>query len=88
MQGRKHCIFLDSKGLVCVSRNDLQAHKKPFAHDIPYQRTLLEAVLKFKPTALIGVSTVRGAFSAEVIQVRYQLLQTSPRVKGALWPGT
>ena len=69
MQGRKHCIFLDSKGLVCASRQDLQEHKQPFAHDIPYQKTLLEAVLNFRPTALIGVSTRRGAFSAEVIEV-------------------
>ena len=70
LQGRKHCIFLDSKGLVCASRQDLQPHKQPFAHDIPHQKTLLDAVLKFKPTALIGVSTMRGAFSAEVIQVK------------------
>lgn len=69
VQGRKHSIFLDSKGLVCASRQDLQAHKQPFAHDMPYQKTLLEAVLEYKPTALIGVSTVRGAFSAEVIEV-------------------
>ncbi|CAL5223762.1 g6326 [Coccomyxa viridis] len=67
-EGRKHCIFLDSKGLVCASRGDLQPHKQPFAHDIPYQKTLLDAVLEFKPTALIGVSTMRGAFSEGVLK--------------------
>jgi len=75
LQGRRHCIFLDSKGLVCASRQDLQTHKQPFAHDIPYQKTLLDAVLKFQPTALIGVSTMRGAFSAQVIEVRLATLQ-------------
>ncbi|CAK0739550.1 hypothetical protein CVIRNUC_001175 [Coccomyxa viridis] len=76
-EGRKHCIFLDSKGLVCASRQDLQEHKQPFAHDIPYQKTLLEAVLEFRPTALIGVSTRRGAFSAEVIEA-LSALNTRP----------
>lgn len=60
---------MDSKGLVCASRSDLQPHKQPFAHDLPFQRTLLDAVHAFRPTALIGVSTVRGAFSQEVIEV-------------------
>lgn len=73
LQGRKHCIFLDSKGLVCASRGDLQPHKQPFAQDIPYQRTLLDAVLEFKPTALIGVSTMRGAFSEGVLKVKLPL---------------
>jgi hypothetical protein len=26
-QGRRHCLFMDSKGLVCASRTDLQPHK-------------------------------------------------------------
>ncbi len=68
-QGRQHCLFMDSKSLVCASRSDLQPHKKPFAHDLPFQRTLLDAIHEFKPTALIGVSTSRGAFSQDVIQV-------------------
>lgn len=69
VQGRQRCLFMDSKGLVCASRTDLQPHKVPFAHDLPFQRSLLDAVHAFKPTALVGVSTVRGAFSADVLQV-------------------
>ena len=68
-QGRQRCLFMDSKGLVCASRSDLQPHKRPFAHDLPFQRTLLEAVRAFKPTALVGVSTMQGAFTPEVIKV-------------------
>ena len=48
----------------------LQAHKLPFAHEAPHCATLLEAVRQIRPTALIGVSTVAGAFSEEVLQVR------------------
>ena len=68
-QGRRRCLFMDSKGLVCASRGDLQPHKRAFAHDLPFQRTLLEAVHAFRPTALVGVSTMPGAFTPEVIQV-------------------
>lgn len=64
---REHCFFLDSKGLVCASRTDLQHHKKPFAHDVPFQRTLKDAIAALKPTVLIGVSTIAGAFDADVI---------------------
>lgn len=61
---------MDSKGLVCASRTDLQHHKLPFAHDVPHVRTLLEAVRTLRPTALIGVSTMAGAFNTEVLKVR------------------
>ncbi|CAL8463533.1 g3067 [Coccomyxa elongata] len=67
-QARQHCIFMDSKGLVCASRTDLQPHKVPFAHELPFQRSLLDAVNAFRPTALIGVSAVKNAFSPDVIQ--------------------
>lgn len=66
---REHCYFVDSKGLVCKSRTDLQHHKLPFAHDIPFCADLKSAVATIKPTVLIGVSTVAGAFSAEIIEM-------------------
>lgn len=70
-QGRRRCFFMDSRGLVCKSRvQDLQAHKRPFAHNVPPQADLLAAVRALRPTALIGVSTARGAFSKAVLQAR------------------
>lgn len=70
MQARKHCIFMDSKGLVCAARKaELQHHKLPFAHDLPFQKDLLSAVQQLHPTVLIGVSTIAGAFTAEVLAV-------------------
>lgn len=67
-EGRKRCIFLDSKGLVCASRTNLQPHKRMYAHDLPPCKSLLEAVRTVKPHALIGVSTIAGAFSPQVLR--------------------
>jgi len=68
-EGRRRCFFMDSKGLVCAARDDLQRHKLPFAHkDVPPCATLAEAVRVLRPTALIGVSTSRGAFSPEILK--------------------
>ncbi|KAK9837421.1 hypothetical protein WJX81_001177 [Elliptochloris bilobata] len=72
-QGRRRCFFMDSRGLVCASRRDLQPHKLPFAHDVPSQADLLAAVRALRPTALIGVSTARGAFSAAVLRAMAEL---------------
>eukprot|EP00227_Mantoniella_beaufortii_P016774 CAMPEP_0197588670 /NCGR_PEP_ID=MMETSP1326-20131121/9870_1 /TAXON_ID=1155430 /ORGANISM="Genus nov. species nov., Strain RCC2288" /LENGTH=506 /DNA_ID=CAMNT_0043153519 /DNA_START=81 /DNA_END=1601 /DNA_ORIENTATION=+ len=63
------CYFLDSKGLVCKSRTDLQPHKVAFAHDVAYQADLLSAIRAIRPTALIGVSTMAGAFTEEVVRL-------------------
>ncbi|KAG1670883.1 hypothetical protein FOA52_000385 [Chlamydomonas sp. UWO 241] len=68
---RRLCSFVDSKGLVCGARaraGELQPHKLPFAHNVPFCATLLEAVTKLRPTVLIGVSAVAGAFDEQVIR--------------------
>lgn len=54
---------------MCASRTDLQHHKRPFAHDVAPCRTLQEAIQALRPTVLIGVSTIAGAFSRDVLQV-------------------
>ncbi|OAE35301.1 hypothetical protein AXG93_392s1500 [Marchantia polymorpha subsp. ruderalis] len=67
-EAMKFCFYVDSKGLVCKSRTGLQHHKLPFAHDVPFQPDLLSAVKELRPTVLIGVSTITGAFSKEVLE--------------------
>eukprot|EP00898_Chlorokybus_atmophyticus_P003081 jgi/Chlat1/3774/Chrsp259S00288 len=67
------CFFLDSKGLINKARaneegDHMQAHKLPFAHDVPFEKDLLSAVKSLKPTALIGVSAQPRAFTKEVVQ--------------------
>merc|ERR1712178_393193 len=68
-KARQKILFMDSKGLVYASRlPSLQKHKKAYAHDIEFQPDLLSAVKAYKPTVLIGVSTMGGAFTVEVIK--------------------
>ena len=67
-EARRHCWFLDSKGLVAASREDLAEHKRPYAHDHPPVGDLLDAVEALQPTALIGVSGVPGGFDRPVVE--------------------
>ena len=65
---RRRCWFVDSKGLVVKSRNDLAEHKKPYAHDHELLPDLLSAVNTLKPTALIGVCGRPHTFTRPVIE--------------------
>jgi malate dehydrogenase (oxaloacetate-decarboxylating)(NADP+) len=60
--------MFDVNGLLVQSRNDLADYQKPFAHESEPVSDFAEAVLQIKPTAIIGVSTVGGAFSRQVIE--------------------
>jgi malate dehydrogenase (oxaloacetate-decarboxylating)(NADP+) len=64
---RKRCWLFDSRGLVVKSRGELAHHKVAYAHDHPQVATLLDAVKALKPTAIIGVAAVGGAFTQEVV---------------------
>ncbi len=65
---RKRCWLFDSKGLVVASRNDLSGAKKRFANEHAPMATLTEAVQALKPTAIIGVAAVAGAFNEAVVR--------------------
>ena len=60
--------MFDVNGLLVKSRNDLAEYQKPFAHDGEPCNDFAESVLTIKPTAIIGVSTVGGAFNQQVIE--------------------
>jgi malate dehydrogenase (oxaloacetate-decarboxylating)(NADP+) len=64
---RKRCWLFDSRGLVVASRGELAHHKIAYAHEHPPVATLLDAVKALKPTAIIGVAAVGGAFTQEVV---------------------
>ncbi|HXP91436.1 MAG TPA: NAD-dependent malic enzyme [Fibrobacteria bacterium] len=70
---RRHCWFVDSKGLVVSARKDLAGHKRAWAHEAPWVATLAEALDVVKPTALIGASGMSGAFTPEVLQTMAKL---------------
>ncbi|MCC7327709.1 MAG: NAD-dependent malic enzyme [Burkholderiales bacterium] len=65
---RRRCWLVDSKGLVVAGRTELAAHKTRFAHEHSPVADLLSAVRQLKPTAIIGVAAVGGAFTREVVQ--------------------
>jgi malate dehydrogenase (oxaloacetate-decarboxylating)(NADP+) len=61
------CWFVDSKGLVVKSRDDLQEHKRPYAHEHEFCEALADAVRCVRPTALIGASGQPGIFDRDVV---------------------
>lgn len=67
-EARKHCWFVDSKGLVVKSRTDLTGHKLDYAHDHEFIADFLTAVQVLRPTAIIGVSGQAGRFTKEVLE--------------------
>jgi malate dehydrogenase (oxaloacetate-decarboxylating)(NADP+) len=67
-EARRKCWFVDSKGLVVKGRNDLAQHKLRFAHEFQQIPDFLSAVKALKPTAIVGVSTIGGAFTKEVVE--------------------
>jgi malate dehydrogenase (oxaloacetate-decarboxylating)(NADP+) len=58
---------------VCKSRTNLQHHKEPFAHDVPFCGDLLSAIKQLQPTALVGVSTIAKAFNKDVVDAMCEL---------------
>lgn len=60
--------MFDVNGLLVKSRTDLAQHQLQFAHENEPLDSFAEAILKIKPTAIVGVSTVGGAFNSQVIE--------------------
>lgn len=60
--------MFDVNGLIVKSRTDLLEHQLQFAHEADLCTDFPEAVLSVKPTAIVGVSTVGGAFNQQVIE--------------------
>jgi len=67
-QARRRCWLFDSRGLVVAERADLASHKQPYAHAHAAVGTLLDAVKALRPTAIIGVAAVGGAFTEDVVR--------------------
>jgi malate dehydrogenase (oxaloacetate-decarboxylating)(NADP+) len=72
-EAKKRCWLFNSGGLLVKSRTDLDEYKAAYAHEHPPINNLLEAIQTLKPTALIGASTIGGAFTREVIEAMSSL---------------
>lgn len=60
--------MFDIKGLLEASRTDLLDFQKPYAHQHAPTRDFVAAIESIKPTTIIGVSTIGGAFNQKVIE--------------------
>jgi malate dehydrogenase (oxaloacetate-decarboxylating)(NADP+) len=65
--------LVDSKGLVVKDRAGLSGHKLRFAHDQAPIEDFLTAIKTLRPTAIIGVAAVGGAFTPEVLRTMAQM---------------
>ncbi len=80
-EARKRVLVLDSRGLLIAS-DSLDPLKSEFAQeatDVPWadgRPDLLDTVTGAKPTVLIGLSGVAGAFSQDVVRAMYATCST------------
>ncbi len=65
-QSRVHMFDVD--GLLEPSRKDLYDFQLPYAHPHAPSRDFVACIKEFKPTTIIGVSTVGGAFTKDVVE--------------------
>ncbi len=72
-EARRHCWFVDSRGLVCASRENLAEHKLPYAHEHDYIDNLADAVRALRPTALLGLSGQPQTFTQEIVEAMAEL---------------
>jgi malate dehydrogenase (oxaloacetate-decarboxylating)(NADP+) len=65
--------LVDSKGLVVKGRAGLSGHKLRYAHEQEEITDFLTAIETLKPTAIIGVAAVGGAFTPQVLHAMARL---------------
>jgi malate dehydrogenase (oxaloacetate-decarboxylating)(NADP+) len=65
-QSRVH--MFDVNGLLESTRKDLVDFQKPYAHQHAPTKDFVAAIDSIKPTTIIGVSTIGGAFTQKVVE--------------------
>ncbi|TVP70897.1 MAG: NAD-dependent malic enzyme [Leptolyngbya sp. LCM1.Bin17] len=65
-QSRVH--MFDVNGLLESTRTDLVDFQKPYAHPHAPTKDFVAAIESIKPTTIIGVSTIGGAFTQQVVE--------------------
>ena len=60
--------MFDVNGLLESSRTDLVDFQKPYAHSHAPTKDFVAAIESIKPTTIIGVSTIGGAFTQKVVE--------------------
>src|SRR5882757_3305602 len=70
-QSRVH--MFDVNGLLEPTRKDLVDFQKPYAHQHAPTKDFVDAIKSIKPTTIIGVSTIGGAFTQKVVETMSQI---------------
>jgi malate dehydrogenase (oxaloacetate-decarboxylating)(NADP+) len=65
---RSRIHMFDVNGLLEAARTDLFDFQRPYAHPHAPTRDFVAAIKDLKPTTIIGVSTIGGAFNRAVIE--------------------
>jgi malate dehydrogenase (oxaloacetate-decarboxylating)(NADP+) len=74
-QARSRIYLFDINGLLEDTRKDLVDFQMPYAHKHAPMRDFVAAIESIKPTTIIGVSTVGGAFTQQVIEAMSRINQ-------------
>jgi malate dehydrogenase (oxaloacetate-decarboxylating)(NADP+) len=67
-EAQSRVYMFDINGLLESARTDLVDFQKPYAHKHAPTRDFVAAIESIKPTTIIGVSTIGGAFTQKVIE--------------------
>jgi len=67
-EAQSRVYMFDINGLLESTRNDLVDFQKPYAHQHARTRDFVAAIESIKPTTIIGVSTIGGAFNQKVVE--------------------
>jgi malate dehydrogenase (oxaloacetate-decarboxylating)(NADP+) len=68
-EAQSRVYMFDVNGLLESTRKDLLDFQLPYAHKHAPTRDFVAAIESIKPTTIIGVSTIGGAFNQKVIEV-------------------
>ncbi len=72
-EAQARVYMFDVNGLLESTRKDLVDFQKPYAHQHAPTRDFLAAIESVKPTTIIGVSTIGGAFTQKVVESMSQI---------------
>jgi malate dehydrogenase (oxaloacetate-decarboxylating)(NADP+) len=67
-EAQARVYMFDVNGLLESTRTDLFDFQQPYAHKHPPTRDFVAAIESIKPTTIIGVSTIGGAFNQTVVE--------------------
>ena len=67
-EAQSRVYMFDVNGLLESTRTDLVDFQLPYAHKHAPTRDFVAAIESIKPTTIIGVSTIGGAFTKEVVE--------------------